>query len=59
MVSRKDFASVSIRFLGDAIGLFYFEECASFLKLLIEDTFEPKPWRTFHLFSNEVSLFGL
>lgn len=50
MVSRRDFASVSIRFLGDAFSLFYFKECASFLYLLIDDTFELKPWRTFHIF---------
>ena len=50
MVSRRDFASVSIRFLGDPFGLFYFKGCASFLKLLTEDTFELKPWRRFHIF---------
>lgn len=50
MVSRCDFASVSIRFLRDAFGLFYFKECASFLKLFIDGTFELKPWRAFHIF---------
>lgn len=50
MVSRRDFASVSIRFSGNAFGLFYFKERASLLKLLIDDTFELKPSRTFHIF---------
>ena len=50
MVSRRDFASVSIRSLGSAFALFYFKERASLLKLLIDDTFEVKPWRTFHIF---------
>lgn len=50
MVSRRDFASISIRFFGDVFGLFYLRECASFLKLLIDSTFELKPWHTFHIF---------
>ena len=57
MVSRSDFASISIRFLGDAFGLFYFEECASILKLLIDNTFELKPWRTFHIFHAKFHCF--
>lgn len=50
MVSRRDFASVSIRFLQNDFGLFYVEERASFRKLLIEVIFSPKPSLTFHIF---------
>ena len=50
MVSHRDFASVSIRCFEEFFGLFYLRECASFLKLLIDSTFEPKPCNTFHIF---------
>lgn len=59
MVSRRDFASVSIRFFGDVFGLFYLRECASLLKLLIDSTFELKMMAHVSYFSRELSLFGL